>query len=95
MRRESDKPPPYKKLGPHHSELRADAMPLVPGEVSELTLELWATSVLIREGHRLRIAVAGADKDSFLRYPRDGAIPTITIERNRQYPSHVSLPVRR
>ena len=95
MRRESDESPPYKKLGPHHSELRADAMPLVPGEVSELTFELWATSVLIRKDHRLRIAVAGADKDSFLRYPRNGEVPTITVERNQQYPSHVRLPVRR
>ena len=95
MRRVTDEPSPYKKLGPHRSELRADAMPLVPGEVSELNFELWATSVLIKQCHRLRIAVAGADKDSFLRYPRNGEIPTITVERNRQYPSHVSLPVRR
>lgn len=95
MRRETDKPPPYKKLGSHRSELRADAMPLVPGEVAELSLELWATSVLIKEGHRLRIAIAGADKDSFLRYPRNGEVPTITVERNRWYPSHVSIPVRR
>jgi len=95
MRRESETPPPYKKPGPHRSELRADALPLVPGEVAELSFELWATSVLIREGHRLRIAVAGADKDSFLRYPRNGAVPTITVERNREYPSHVSIPVRR
>ena len=95
MRRTSDEPPPYKKLGPHRSELRADAMPLVPGEIAELTFELWATSVLIREEHRLRIAVAGADKDSFLRYPRNGEVPTITVERNRQYSSHVKIPVKR
>ncbi len=95
MRRETDTPPPYKKPGPHRSELRADALPLVPGEVAELSFELWATSVLIREGHRLRIAIAGADKESFLRYPRNGEVPTITVERNRVYPSHVSIPVRR
>ena len=95
MRRPSDQPSPYRKLGVHRSELRADAMPLVPGEVAELTFELWATSVLIREGHRLRIAVAGADKDSFLRYPRNGDVPTITVERNQRYSSHVKLPVKR
>ena len=94
MRRESDEPAPYKKIGPHRSELRADAMPLIPGEVAELTFELWATSVLIKEGHRLRIAIAGADKDSFLRYPRNGDVPTISVERNRTYPSRVSIPVR-
>jgi hypothetical protein len=95
MRRISDEPPPYTKLGPHRSELRADAMPLVPGEVAKLSFELWATSVLVRKGHRLRIAIAGADKDSFLRYPRNGQVPTITVERNRTYPSHISIPVRR
>lgn len=95
MRRETDEPPPYRKIGNHRSELRADAMPLVPGEVAELSFELWATSVLIKEGHRLRIAVAGADKDSFLRYPRNGEVPTISVERNRSYSSHISLPVKR
>lgn len=94
MRRTTDRPAPYRKLGPHRSELRADAMPLVPGEVAELTFELWATSVLIRKGHRLRVAIAGADKDSFLRYPRNGEVPTINVERNRAYPSHIKLPTR-
>lgn len=95
MRRISDEPPLYRKMGPHHSQLRADAMPLVPGEVARLSFELWATSVLIREGHRLRIAIAGADQDTFARYPLDGGVPTITIERNERYPSHVVLPFAR
>jgi putative CocE/NonD family hydrolase len=95
MRRESDEPPLYKKMGPHRSELRADAMPLVPGEVAELTFELWATSVLIREGHRLRVAIAGADGDTFARYPLDGGVPVITVERNTRYPSHIVLPIAR
>ncbi len=94
MRRISNDPPPYRKLGPHRSELRADAMPLVPGEVAELRFELWATSVLIRKGHRLRIAVAGADDDTFARYPLDGGVPTITVERNRRYFTQVVLPFR-
>jgi len=94
MRRVSDAPPPYRKAGPHRSERRADAMPLVPGEVSELEFELWATSVLFREGHRIRIAIAGADADSFLRYPRDGAVPQLTVERNGRFASRVTLPMR-
>ena len=95
MRRVTSNPSPYKKPGPHRSELRADAMPLAPGEVAELSFELWATSVLIKAGHRLRIAVAGADRDTFLRYPRNNDVPTITVEHNTLYPSHVSLPVKR
>jgi putative CocE/NonD family hydrolase len=95
MRRESGEAPPYAKIGPHRSELRADAMPLVPGEVTKLTIELWATSVLIRAGHRLRVAIAGADRDTFGRYPLSGEVPTITVERNAHYPSHITLPVKR
>ena len=93
MRRVADEPPLYRKIGPHHSELRADAMPLIPGEVAELTFELWATSVLIKKGHRLRIAIAGADKDTFARYPLDGGVPTIAVERNARYPSRIVLPI--
>jgi len=94
MRRISDDPPPYHTYGPHRSELRADAMPLVPGEVAELPIELWATSVLIRKGHRIRIALAGADRDTFLRYPRDGGVPTWTVERNTTHPSRIDLPMK-
>jgi putative CocE/NonD family hydrolase len=94
MRRVTDEPPPYKKAGPHRRELRADAMPLVPGEVAELTFELWATSVLIKKGHRIRVAVAGADKDSFLRYPKSGETPILTIERNRHHASWIQLPMK-
>lgn len=95
VRKISDEAPPYRKLGPHRAELRADARPLVAGEVTELTFELWATSVLIREGHRLRIAIAGADADTFARYPLDGGEPTISVQRNAQFASKLSLPIRR
>ena len=94
MRRVASQPPPYRKIGPHRSELRAGAMPLVPGEVAELEFELWATSVLFRKGHRIRIALAGADRDTFLRYPRDVAVPVLTVERNHRYASRVRLPMR-
>ena len=94
MRKVSEEAPLYWKYGPHRSELRADAMSLVPGEVAELTFELWATSALIKRGHRIRVAITGADKDTFLRYPRDGGTPTIRVARNRLHPSHVVLPMK-
>ncbi|MCY3706059.1 MAG: CocE/NonD family hydrolase [Gammaproteobacteria bacterium] len=94
MRAVTDDPPLYRKYGPHRSELRADAMPLVPGEVAEISFDLWATSVLIREGHRIRVAIAGADADTFLRYPRDGGVPVLSVQRNATYPSAIVLPIR-
>jgi putative CocE/NonD family hydrolase len=88
----SDDGPPYKVLGPYHSFERADAAPLVPGEVSELKFNLYATSVLIKEGHRLRVAVAGHDASVFDRYPEQGT-PMLSVRRNSVYPSHIELPV--
>ena len=94
MRAVTDDPPLYRKYGPHRSELRADAMPLVPGEVAEISFDLWATSVLIREGHRIRVAIAGADADTFLRYPRDGSEPVLSVQRNAIHPSAIVLPMK-
>ena len=53
-----------------------------------------ATSALIRKGNRLRIAIAGADKDTFKQYPAEGkGKPTITISRNESHASYIDLPV--
>ncbi len=84
--------PPYKILIPYHSYNKEDAAPLVPGEITEIRFGLHATSVLIKKGHRIKIAIAGADKDTFLRYPTEGK-PTITISRNKAYSSYIDIPI--
>ena len=38
------------------------------------------------------IAIGGADKDTFARYPEEGT-PTITIERNKKNSSLIELPI--
>ena len=91
-RKVSNEPSPLRTLVPYHSFLRKDAMPLVPGEPAELKFGLLPTSVLIRKGHRLRIAIAGADKDTFARIPEKGT-PLITVMRNHNQPSWIELPV--
>ena len=67
-------------------------MPLVPGQVAELKFGLQPISALIRKGHRLRVAIAGHDKDTFIRIPAKGT-PTITVLRNQQHLSSIELPV--
>ena len=67
-------------------------MPLVPGEVAEITFGLQPTSVLIRKGHRIRIGIAGHDQGTFVRIPAEGT-PTITVARNRTQASWIDLPV--
>lgn len=85
-------PPPYKLSVPYHTFKKKDAMPLVPGQIAELTFGLLPTSVLISKGHRIRIAIAGHDKDTFARIPAEGT-PEITIARNKRHASFVDLPV--
>ena len=91
-RRVSTEAPPYKMLVPYHSFRREDGMPLVPGEVAELNFGLLPTSVLIKKGHRIRIAIAGHDKDTFARVPVEG-IPVITVARSKLHASFIDLPV--
>jgi putative CocE/NonD family hydrolase len=91
-RKVSARPPPYEMMVPYHTFRKDDAMPLVPGEIAELTFGLLPTSVLIRRNHRIRIAIAGHDKDTFARIPEEGA-PVITVVRNGRHASFIDLPV--
>jgi putative CocE/NonD family hydrolase len=84
--------PPYKTAVPYHSFKRKDAAPLIPGTVTELTFGLLPISVWIKKGHRIRVAIAGHDKDNFARIPAEGT-PTITVARNAVHGSCLDLPV--
>jgi putative CocE/NonD family hydrolase len=84
--------PPYRMVGPYHSFARKDGEPLTPGETTEIRFGLLPISALIRKGHRLRIAIAGADADTFSRIPEFG-VPTITVFRSNLTPSYIELPV--
>ena len=90
-RKLSTEPPPYNQVTPYHSFKRADAMPLVPGEVAELVFALQPTSYVFKRGHAIRVALAGADKDHFAVLP--GPVPTWDVQRNATYASHMDLPV--
>lgn len=83
--------PPWNNLGlPWHPSRRADLRPLVPGRPAKLSFVLQPTATLFNRGHRLRIAITGADADNT--EPPPGR-PTITILRDAAHPSGVSLPV--
>jgi uncharacterized protein len=91
-RRMSDRPTPLELFVPHHSFRKADALPLIPGEVAELSFGLLPVSVLVRKGHRLRVAIGGHDKDTFARIP-EKEVPTIRVHRDRIHASHVEIPI--
>ena len=91
-RKVSDEIPPYKMFGPYHSLKKKDALPLVPGEVAEITFDLFPISVLLKKGQRIRLAIAGADADVFAPIPGCES-PEVTVERNSIYASYIELPI--
>jgi uncharacterized protein len=93
-RKLSDEVSPYRTTYPYRTFARKDALPLVPGQVATLTFQLQATSVLFKAGHRVRIAVAGADKGTFLQIPTpDGGDVILSVSRGGNSPSFIDLPV--
>lgn len=88
----SDQEPPYYVFGPYHTFERADSASLTPGEVTEITFDLIATSALIETGHQIRVAIAGHDAGAFERIPAGGE-PVITLQRNPDFASHIDLPL--
>ena len=83
---------PYEHPGTPRSFRRGDARPLNPGEVVQVELPLYATSVRLEAGHRLRIAIAGYDASTFAPYPHDG-VPTLSFLHSPSGLSFLELPV--
>lgn len=75
-----------------HTFNEEDAVPMVPGKTEVVSLKMWPTSVMIKKGHAIRVAISGADKSTFDKCPKNGT-PTLTIERNSANSSFVMLPI--
>ncbi len=93
-RKLSATPAPYQTGMPPHSFKRADSAPMPRGETVALTIGLQPTSVLIRKGHAVRVAIAGADKDTFARIPTQGT-PIWEVSHGDALASHIQLPIVR
>jgi putative CocE/NonD family hydrolase len=92
-RKERPAPLHHRVVGPYHSFARADIAPLARGEVATLRISLLPTSWRIAAGHRLRIAIAGADADNFGQVPH-GRPPLLGICRGGVHASSLALPLR-
>lgn len=89
-RKLSKETPPYQTLAPYHTFRRADGMPLVPGQVAELTFDLFPISYLFKKGHSVRVALSGADNDHFTTVPTDPA--SLEFYRSKINASRLILP---
>jgi len=84
--------PPHDRLGlPYHRSFERDVTSL-PGGPVELVFDLLPTAQRFRAGHRIRIAITCADKDSH-KSPTRHPAPTVELLRDTHHVSHVVLPV--
>ncbi|MBC7230961.1 MAG: CocE/NonD family hydrolase [Actinobacteria bacterium] len=79
---------------PYHPCMQADAQPLVPGERTELAITLFPVSHVFKKGHRIRVSLAGADRDNF-RTPELAPPPVWKVYRGGAEGSRMEMPVIR
>jgi putative CocE/NonD family hydrolase len=82
---------PYVFPMPFRTFAKGDAMPLEPGEIAPIAFDLYPISYLFRRGHRVRVALAGADRDHFAQI--SATPPTWQVHRDTAHPSAIELPV--
>lgn len=90
-RRESTAPANQQVVGPYRSFRRDHAAPLIPGRPETLRFTLFPISWTFRKGHRVRLAIAGADADNCIQVPH-GRPPRMTILHGGPQGSFIELP---
>jgi hypothetical protein len=73
-----------------HRYLRADMAPMTPGVAEDITFAISPIAALFKKGHRIRVAIAGADDENLERLPQQGEV-TLSLERGAG--SYLDLPV--
>jgi predicted acyl esterase len=75
---------------------------LEPGQVYELTVDLWSTSLVFNKGHRIRACVSSSNSPRFEANPNTGRafradketrVARNTLHLSVKYPSRIVLPV--
>jgi predicted acyl esterase len=82
---------PYR---PYHKHQRR--LFLKPGEIVQVQVEIWPTSMVFKKGHRLRLDVQprdGVGSQSYLHYHADYNTGSNTIYAGGEYESYLLLPV--
>jgi hypothetical protein len=75
---------------------------ITPGEIYEYTIDLRATSFVIKQGHSIRVEISSSNFNLFDRNLNTGnqfgvddelMKATQTIYHSKEYPSHITLPL--
>jgi putative CocE/NonD family hydrolase len=77
---------------PYHPSGEGDVQPLVPGEMTELVISLFPISHVFKQGHSIRVSIAGSDRHNF-RTPKQDPPPTYTVYTGGENASYMVLPV--
>jgi putative CocE/NonD family hydrolase len=92
-RKEQPAPPNYRTTWPFRSFRRADAAPLLRGEVERIRIPLLPVAWRFAAGSRIRLSIAGADDDHCGQVPH-GRPPLVTMLRGEGRASALELPLR-
>ena len=75
---------------------------MVPGQIYEFKIDMWDTSNLFEEGHRIRIEISSSNFPRYNRNLNSGnpiatdteiTVANQTVYHDTEHPSHVTLPV--
>lgn len=91
LHRNNTKNPAYPMFGPTHSFLQKDASPMPTRQLFSYSTTLYSTSVLIKQGHKLRLSLAGGDATSFVRLPVKGPLPKWHVYSGPTSPSAITI----
>ena len=83
-------------IQPFHYLTAEHAAEVVPGEVFKMQIEIFPTSAIIRQGHRLRISISPSNQaQGIMNYPQqENSVGGVTtIHNSPEYPSSVVLPI--
>jgi putative CocE/NonD family hydrolase len=81
---------------------QAEPSLIEPGKVYEYIIDLWATSYVVKAGHRIRVEISSSNFNRYDRNPNTGdefGLHTRIIEANQTiyhnstFPSHITLPI--
>ncbi|WMD22122.1 CocE/NonD family hydrolase [Achromobacter seleniivolatilans] len=90
-RRVSPCPLGYQTTWPFRTFSKQDALPLVPGQFERISVPLLPTAWQFQPGSRIRISIAGADKDHCGQVPH-GRPPILAIGTGGEHGSRIEFP---
>ncbi|HEU0146907.1 MAG TPA: CocE/NonD family hydrolase [Bradyrhizobium sp.] len=91
-RKETAAPVSYRATWPFRSFARADAAPLVPGQIERIRVPLLPVAWQFAKGSRIRLSIAGHDDDHCGQVPH-GRPPVITLRWGEGFASALDLPL--